>query len=99
MNNTTPAASIRKATREDASSIHRLADELARYEKLPLPDEDAKRRLINDMEGAHPRIEIFLAEVENRAVGYAIILESYPASLHSQRSISKISLSCHRIAG
>ncbi len=68
---------IRKARPEDAGAVLSLVVELARFEKLPPPDEAAQNRLIEDAFGPRPRFEIFLAEVEGKVVGYAFIFETY----------------------
>ncbi len=72
---------IRKAGPADADTIFVLIDALAEYEKLQPPDAAARKRLLRDMSGEKPRIEIFLAEVDTRPAGYAIILETYSSFL------------------
>ncbi len=72
---------IRRATARDASTLLTLIDALAEYEKLEPPDAAAKQRLIKDIGGEHPRFEAFLAEVEGRAVAYAIVFETYSSFL------------------
>jgi GNAT superfamily N-acetyltransferase len=58
--------------------IHALAD----YERLPRPDTDAITRLRADGFAARPRYEAALAiDDEDRAVGYAIWLETYSSFL------------------
>lgn len=68
---------IRPATRDDAPAILNLIVALADFEKLPPPDEAAQSRLINDAFGSRPRFEIFLAEFEDKVVGYAFVFETY----------------------
>ncbi len=72
---------IRKAHTADASAILRLVEGLASYEHLDPPDESARRRLVDDMFGDHPRIEAFLALVDGTPAGYAFIFESYSSFL------------------
>ena len=71
------AVRVRKASPQDAEAILGLVVELATFEKLPPPDEAARKRLIEDAFGPQPRFEIFLAEVGGRVVGYAFIFETY----------------------
>lgn len=72
---------IRQATNKDAAAILTLVDALAAYEKLDPPDAAAKQRLINDMTGERPRFNAYLAEMENKPVGYAFVLETYSSFL------------------
>lgn len=72
---------VRRAESTDGPEILALVDALAEYEKLPPPDEPAKRRLLSDMFGARPRIECFLAELDSRSVGYAFVFETYSSFL------------------
>jgi GNAT superfamily N-acetyltransferase len=58
-----------------------LIDALAEYEKLDPPDAAAKQRLINDLRGEHPRFEAYLAELDDRAVAYAFVFETYSSFL------------------
>lgn len=72
---------IRKATSDDAEELLRLVEALAEYERLPPPDHAAKRRLVADMTLEHPRFEAYLAIMNGRSVGYAIVLETYSSFL------------------
>ncbi len=72
---------ITRVDREDAASFLMLIDALADYEHLDRPDEDARRRLIDDSEGDHPRFEAFLAWIDNVPVGYAITFQTYSSFL------------------
>ncbi|MBI5474012.1 MAG: GNAT family N-acetyltransferase [Ignavibacteriae bacterium] len=72
---------IRKATPSDAPTVLALIDALADYEKLERPSSDAKQRLINDIFGAKPRVEVFLGEYEQKPVGYAFVFETYSSFL------------------
>lgn len=58
-----------------------LIDALADYEVLARPDEAARSRLLRDGFGPAPRYEAFLAFVDGRPVGYAIIYETYSSFL------------------
>jgi GNAT superfamily N-acetyltransferase len=72
---------IRPATPADADAFLALVDALADYEKLARPSPEARGRLVADAFGERKRIDVFLAEREGRAVGYAIVLESYSSFL------------------
>jgi GNAT superfamily N-acetyltransferase len=72
---------IRRATERDAAQLLGLIDALAEYEKLVPPDADARRQLIKDMGGDRPRFEAFLAEIDDAAVGYAFVFETYSSFL------------------
>lgn len=69
------------AEARDGDTLLGLIDALADYEHLPRPDPDARRRLIADAFGARPRFEAYLARVEDAAVGYAIVFETYSTFL------------------
>jgi len=68
---------IRRATKEDGAALITLIESLALYEKLAPPDAAATKRLLGDMNAEHPKFEAILAEEEGKAVGYAIIFETY----------------------
>lgn len=73
---------IRFARRDDAPAIVELIRELATFEALPGPDQDAAARLANDAFGASPKIEILVAEdAEQGVIGYAIFFHSYSTFL------------------
>lgn len=78
---------VRPATVEDGPVILNLIQALAAFEKLPSPDAEAQRRLLNDAFGPRPRFEIFLAElyltgaVQPVIAGYAFIFETYSTFL------------------
>src|SRR5947209_16274644 len=72
---------IRKAQPSDASTILRLIVALADFEKLPPPDAAAQDRLMADAFAERPRFDIFLAEVDGVAAGYAFVFETYSTFL------------------
>jgi GNAT superfamily N-acetyltransferase len=73
---------VRPATRADGDSWLALVDALADYEKLDRPTPDARARLLNDAFGPEPhRIAVYMAEVDGRAVAYAITCETYSSFL------------------
>ena len=72
---------VRPARRADARRFLALVAGLARYEKLDPPSAGAERRLVRDAFGRRPRIQVLLATDGGRAVGYAILLETYSSFL------------------
>jgi GNAT superfamily N-acetyltransferase len=72
---------IRRATAADAPAMLALIRALAEYEKLEPPDAEAEARLVRDAFGEKPRFDVYLAEVDGRAVGYAFLLETYSTFL------------------
>lgn len=74
---------LRPLTREHAASFCRLVVALAEFEKLTPPDEAAQARLVEDALGEKPRIEVWLAFVNEDAepCGYMILVETYSSFL------------------
>lgn len=73
---------VRSATPADAETWLSLVDALADYEKLARPTPEARQRLVHDAFGPAPnRIQVYMAEVGGRAVGYAITCETYSSFL------------------
>ncbi len=72
---------IRDARPEDADEIIRLIIELADFEKLAPPDEDAGKRLINDAFGESPYFRVMIAESVDTAIGYAFYFYTYSSFL------------------
>ena len=68
---------IRKAKKEDMSRVHELIMELAVYEKLPQEVEVNQSDLINDGFGENPLFHCFVAEVNSKVEGMAIIYNRY----------------------
>jgi GNAT superfamily N-acetyltransferase len=68
---------IRSAQPEDAEAVHRLVVDLAVYEKLShevvSTPEDLRRALL----GPKPTIEVFLAEISGRPVGFALFFQTF----------------------
>lgn len=75
------ALTVRPAQRADAPAFLALVEALARYEKLDPPDAAAQARLVEDAFGERPRVKVLLAEEAGRAVGYAILCETYSSFL------------------
>jgi len=72
---------IRRANREDAPTLLSLICGLADFEQLPRPSQEAQARLVEHGFGAQPRFEVFLAYVQEQAVGYTISFETYSTFL------------------
>ena len=74
---------LRPLAREYATAFCRLVVALAEFEELPPPDEAAQARLVEDALGAKPRIEVWLAFVNEDAdpCGYMILVETYSSFL------------------
>ncbi len=81
MNDSPNASVIRFALPNDATEILRLVRELADFEKLSPPDSDAQARLIADAFSVAPPFRVLLAEIGERAVGYAFYFFSYSSFL------------------
>jgi GNAT superfamily N-acetyltransferase len=68
---------IRFARPEDAETVHQLVVELAIYEKLRhevvSTPEDLRRALV----GPKPAVEVFLAELSGKAVGFALFFQTF----------------------
>jgi GNAT superfamily N-acetyltransferase len=72
---------VRPAVPADAETFLSLVDALADYEKLDRPTPEARERLIRDGFGESPRFQAYIAELDGRAVGYAITFETYSSFL------------------
>ena len=72
---------VRPAIRSDGETFLALVRGLAEYEKLEPPTPEGEHRLLQDAFGEKRRIEVLLAEIDGRAIGYAIFLETYSSFL------------------
>jgi GNAT superfamily N-acetyltransferase len=72
---------IQRAARKDKNNILMLIAELAKYEKLPPPNEKAKKRLMKDAFGKKPLFNVLLAKVNDEAIGYAFYFFTYSSFL------------------
>src|SRR4051794_19256520 len=76
------APEVRPAPLADAETWLSLVDALADYEKLARPTAEARGRLVHDAFGPEPhRIQVYIGEMEGRAVAYAITCETYSSFL------------------
>lgn len=72
---------VRKAGADDAENILRLVRELAEFEKLDPPDDEACYRLIRDAFGDKPLYYPLLAEINGKCAGYAFYFFTYSSFL------------------
>lgn len=72
-----PEITIRRAAAEDAQTMVTLLTALAEYERLTPPDSAGRARLSAEMASANPRFEAYLAESGCKAIGYAVVFETY----------------------
>ncbi|MDB5079172.1 MAG: GCN5-related N-acetyltransferase [Chloroflexi bacterium] len=76
-----PPVVVRQARKQDVDTVLSLIAALADFEELPRPDEEARTRMTEHGFGAQPKFEVFLAEIEGKAVGYTISFETYSTFL------------------
>lgn len=76
-----PQVVVRRATPQDGKTLLSLIRALAEYEKLDPPTPEAQERLLRDAFAERPRFEVYLADVDGQAVGYAFVLETYSTFL------------------
>jgi len=69
--------SIRPAGPEDAPTIVRLIRELAAYEKLEDQARATEEDILRDGFGPTPRFECLLAEIDGKAMGFALFFHNY----------------------
>jgi GNAT superfamily N-acetyltransferase len=77
---------IRKAKKSDFKYVLTLINELAKFEKLPLPDTAAKKRLKNHAFGKKPLFYILVAESKGEILGYAFYFFTY-SSFRAKRTL------------
>ena len=75
------APTVRAYRSEDAETLLSLVQGLADYERLEGPDAEACARLVADAAANPPCFEVRLAEIDGRAVGYAIFFMTYSTFL------------------
>ena len=76
-----PRLTLRPLTKKDGGAFLALIDALADFEKLKRPNRAARSRLLRDGFGKRKRFDAYLAFVGTRAVGHAIIFETYSSFL------------------
>jgi GNAT superfamily N-acetyltransferase len=81
MGSETHSVTVRPAGPSDGDAFLQLVAGLADYENYPPPDTAGRERLLEDAFGERNRFDVLLAEIEGRAVGYAVIFETYSTFL------------------
>lgn len=73
--------SIERVTKDTFPEFFSLLCELAKYEHLDSPDEDARARLQTDLLKESPAIEAYIGRYEKTPVGFATFFFSYSTFL------------------
>ena len=76
-----PEIAIRRVNAENVDDLVNLIGELARFERLPGPDEEAKRRLRRDALMDPPRFSAFLAYEDGAPIAHIIYFFTYSTFL------------------
>lgn len=71
---------IRKVDADTFYGVLGLIDKLAQYEKLPPPDEEAKKRLWSDCISEKPKYEAIVEKIGDKCVLYALLLHLFELS-------------------
>ena len=74
-------AVIRHVTTRNSKALLSLIDALAEFEKLERPTPAARKRLLRDSCGKRKRFDAYLSFLDGKAVGYAIVFETYSSFL------------------
>lgn len=77
----TPQIFIRKVDKKTIGILIELIGKLAVYEKIPVPDLRAVRRIRADCIGKNPRFEAYLLFRDAKPLGYMIVLMTYSSFL------------------
>ena len=72
---------IREVTQRNGKEFLALINALADFEKLKRPTKAAQTRLLRDAFGMKKRFSAYLAFIERKPVGYAIVFETYSSFL------------------
>jgi len=80
-NRTCVNLTIGRIKRNEGKILLSLIDSLADYENLKRPSASARKRLLRDGFGKNKRFDGYLAFIDKKAVGYAIIFETYSSFL------------------
>jgi GNAT superfamily N-acetyltransferase len=72
---------IRAANIQDVPTIFQLIQDLAAFEKLSHEVTGNEMLLQEHLFGAHPLIEVILAEIDNQVVGFALFFYNYSTFL------------------
>ena len=76
-----PPIVIRPARPEDAGRYLLLVEAFARFENLPVPDSEAKTRLVDHLFRDRPLYRLLVSEVAGEIVGYAAWYLAYSTFL------------------
>lgn len=74
---------VRRAKRDDAGELLAMVVGLAEFERLKPPDKSAKIRLARDI-FVGKLVNVFVAEIRNKLVGYALYFYTYSSFLASR---------------
>jgi GNAT superfamily N-acetyltransferase len=72
---------VRPVQVADGPAFLALVDALAEFEKLPGPDEDAKKRLLDHAFCERPLYELLVGEIDGRVEAYAAYFVTYSTFL------------------
>ena len=72
---------VRKADRKDGAAFADLVRSLAEYERLPLPEDEQLRRIIEHAFGRKKLFELLIAYSGKEAVGYTVFFMTYSTFL------------------
>jgi GNAT superfamily N-acetyltransferase len=72
---------IKKVNAETFDEFLGLVDKLAEYEKLALPNEEAKCRLRRDCLSDKPKYQAFIGKIGDKSVSYIIFFFTYSSFL------------------
>jgi GNAT superfamily N-acetyltransferase len=72
---------VEKVNAETFDNFLGLINKLAEYEKLAPPDEDAKKRLLQDCLSDKPKYQAFIGKVDDKYVSYVIFFFTYSSFL------------------
>ncbi|MEN9407454.1 MAG: hypothetical protein RLZZ455_670 [Candidatus Parcubacteria bacterium] len=76
-----PHIFIRKVDKQTIGFLIELIRKLAEYEKIPVPDSDAVKRIRVDCIGKNPKFEAYLLFRDATPLGYMILLMTYSSFL------------------
>jgi len=81
MGKTENSFAIQKVDTSNFEEFLGLIDKLAEFEKLPPPDEEAKKRLRADYLSGNPKYEAFVGKIGDTCVAYALYFFTYSSFL------------------
>ncbi len=72
-----PGFTIERVTEKTIPDLFYLLEQLAAYEHLDPPDEEAKARLIGDLLQEHPKLEAYIGRFEGKPIGCITFFFTY----------------------